>query len=75
MDAYLFFIQLEGDVNVVDNKNPGQGIVEAAKKAKATLIVTGTRGQNPLTKAIFGSVSDYLLHHSPISVAVCKLPK
>ncbi|KAK0064257.1 universal stress protein YxiE [Biomphalaria pfeifferi] len=63
------FIRLNGD-------KPGYQIVECAINKKATFIVTGTRGQSKVRRTIMGSVSDYIVHHSPIPVLVCrhKLP-
>uniref|UniRef100_A0A2C9KP74 UspA domain-containing protein n=1 Tax=Biomphalaria glabrata TaxID=6526 RepID=A0A2C9KP74_BIOGL len=63
------FIRLNGD-------KPGYQIVECAVNKKATFIVTGTRGQSKVRRTIMGSVSDYIVHHSPIPVLVCrhKLP-
>ncbi|KAK3104098.1 hypothetical protein FSP39_024403 [Pinctada imbricata] len=61
---------VSGQVKVVNAKKPGSGICEAAKELGSTLIVTGTRGMGPLGRAVLGSVSDYVLHHSNVPVIV-----
>ncbi|XP_052780833.1 putative universal stress protein SAUSA300_1656 isoform X2 [Mya arenaria] len=59
-------IGLEGDMK------PGQAIVDYAEKSKATFIVTGTRGMGKFRRTVMGSVSDYIVHHSPCPVLVCR---
>lgn len=51
---------------------PGEAIVNAAHEEGATMIVTGTRSLGKLKRAILGSVSDYVVHHSKIPVITCK---
>ncbi|KAJ3210097.1 hypothetical protein HDU67_005658 [Dinochytrium kinnereticum] len=43
------------------------------KELKADVLVVGTRGMGTFKRAIFGSVSDYLLHHCECAVIVPKL--
>ncbi|XP_052286059.1 putative universal stress protein SAUSA300_1656 isoform X2 [Dreissena polymorpha] len=59
-------IGLEGDMK------PGQAIVDFAEQSKATFIVTGTRGMGKFRRTVMGSVSDYIVHHSPCPVLVCR---
>ncbi|KAL4225974.1 hypothetical protein ACF0H5_013961 [Mactra antiquata] len=59
-------IGLEGDMK------PGQAIVDFAEKNKACFIVTGTRGMGKFRRTVMGSVSDYIVHHSPCPVLVCR---
>lgn len=59
-------IGLEGDMK------PGQAIVDFAEKSKACFIVTGTRGMGKFRRTVMGSVSDYIVHHSPCPVLVCR---
>jgi len=41
-----------------------QTIIQAADEIDASLIVCGARGLNPVKRAILGSVSEAVLHHS-----------
>ena len=41
-----------------------QTIIETADELDASLIVCGARGLNPVKRAILGSVSEAVLHHS-----------
>ncbi|XP_052677754.1 putative universal stress protein SAUSA300_1656 [Crassostrea angulata] len=61
-----------GEVNAIDSKSPGEGIVQAAKEIHASFIVTGTRGLGKVRRTILGSVSDYILRHAPMPVVVCR---
>ena len=54
---------------------PGEGICGAAGKNHADLVVMGTRGLSTLRRTVLGSVSDYVLHHSQIPVAVVPTPE
>ncbi|XP_005089915.2 universal stress protein PHOS34 [Aplysia californica] len=47
-------------------------IVKYAEKMGAGLIVIGSRGQGKLKRTFLGSVSDSVLHHSPVPVIVCR---
>ncbi|BFZ10414.1 hypothetical protein BsWGS_13453 [Bradybaena similaris] len=51
---------------------PGEAIVKAAAEEGATMIVTGTRGLSKLKRAFLGSVSDYVVHNSPVPVITCR---
>lgn len=63
-------MQLKNDFFHVANESAGTGIVSKAKECGAELIIMGTRGQNKVRRTILGSVSDYVLHHAGIPVAV-----
>ena len=56
----------------MDFEKPGEYIVASADKAKATLIVMGTRGMGKLRRTILGSVSTYVLHHAHCPVLVVR---
>ena len=51
---------------------PGEAIVAAAVEHKADMIVMGTRGMGTIRRTIMGSVSDYVVHHAPCPVIVCR---
>ncbi|KAL5004326.1 hypothetical protein ScPMuIL_017782 [Solemya velum] len=51
---------------------PGSSIVAAAETENADFIVTGCRGLGTIRRTFLGSVSDYILHHSPKPVFVCR---
>lgn len=48
----------------------GEAIVKNASKHSHRLIIIGTRGLGALKRTIMGSVSDYVVHHSKVSVCV-----
>ncbi|KAK3726436.1 hypothetical protein QZH41_014942 [Actinostola sp. cb2023] len=60
----------ESVVKHISDSEPGPGIVLASKEHNAELIILGTRGMNTLRRTFIGSVSDYVLHHSTIPVAI-----
>jgi len=43
-----------------------------AEEEDVAMIVVGTRGLGKVRRAIMGSVSDYVVHHSPCPVIVCR---
>ena len=53
-------------------QKPGEGILNIAKEVNASLIITGSRGQSKLRRTFLGSVSDYVMHHAPVPVLVCR---
>ncbi|CAG5129859.1 unnamed protein product [Candidula unifasciata] len=63
---------IEGEFIRIDAEKPGQAIVDCAIENNACFIVTGTRGQGKVRRTILGSVSDYIIHHSPVPVLVCR---
>lgn len=58
-----------------ESMNPGEGVCAAAKKENVDMIVMGTRGLSPLRRTVLGSVSDYVLHHANLPVAVVPMPE
>ena len=52
--------------------DPSHIIVAFAKSKKFDLIVIGARGRGSLKEVFFGSVSNYVLHKSPIPVMIVK---
>ncbi|XP_061187406.1 universal stress protein in QAH/OAS sulfhydrylase 3'region-like isoform X2 [Saccostrea echinata] len=69
---YLRQMKLEGTVKSTHAEKPGEGILNIAKEVNASLIITGSRGQSKLRRTFLGSVSDYVMHHSPVPVLVCR---
>ncbi|KAH3892672.1 universal stress protein Sll1388-like [Dreissena polymorpha] len=63
---------IDGTVKSIHAESPGEGIVKAAAEVGASLVVVGTRGMGKLRRTFMGSVSDYVLHHSPVPVLVCR---
>lgn len=53
--------------------SPGRVICDLAGNWGADLIVIGRRGHSGLTELFLGSVSNYVLHHTPCSVHVVHL--
>jgi nucleotide-binding universal stress UspA family protein len=50
--------------------SPGLTVCEVAQTWEADLIVMGSRGHSLLRQLVLGSVSNYVLHHSPCSVLI-----
>ncbi|XP_021350953.1 uncharacterized protein LOC110448827 isoform X2 [Mizuhopecten yessoensis] len=63
---------IEAEFKVESAEKPGHAIVEAATKHEAAFIVTGTRGMGKIRRTILGSVSDFVVHHAPCPVLVCR---
>jgi nucleotide-binding universal stress UspA family protein len=54
-------------------EGPGRAsptLLDVAAQERAALVVVGTRGASGLGSAVLGSVSEGLLHHSPLPVPV-----
>lgn len=49
---------------------PGEGLVKAAEDAD--LLVVGSRGRGSFASAVLGSVSHYVLQHSPVPVVIVR---
>ena len=56
------------------NDSIGHTICKLAKEHGAECIVMGNRGLGAVKRAIFGSVSDYVLHHAHVAVLVVPGP-
>ncbi len=53
--------------------HPGYRICEVAEKEHVNLVVMGTRGMGSVRRTVLGSVSDHVLHHLHVPVAICHL--
>ena len=53
-----------------DTGKPGEVITEYIKKERATCVVIGCRGLGKIRRTLLGSVSDYVVRHSPVPVVV-----
>jgi nucleotide-binding universal stress UspA family protein len=72
-DALLPWIELYPDVEVtevVDPDKPSRALLNCSQDAQ--LLVVGSRGRGLLAGAVLGSTSLNLLHHSAISVMICR---
>lgn len=57
---------------MVWNGEPGQSIVSAAEAEQADLVVVGTRALDRAGRFLLGSVSDYVVNHSPCPVLIAR---
>lgn len=64
---------LEPEVVHLDG-DPGRAIIEQAERGGNDLIVMGSRGHGPIGSLVLGSVSTYVLQHSPVAVLVIHQP-
>lgn len=62
--------EAEFEVKLISGK-PGEAIIEAMKECGADVVVMGSRGLGAIRRTFVGSVSDYVLHHSPVPVIIC----
>ena len=51
---------------------PGQSIISAAAAESADLVVVGTRALDRAGRFLLGSVSDYVVNHSPCPVLIAR---
>ena len=63
------------DVEVrVASGEPGAAICALATEVSAAAVVLGTRGRGGITRALLGSVSDYVARTAPCTVIVGRSP-
>jgi nucleotide-binding universal stress UspA family protein len=53
---------------------PGPELCRLAAEESADLLVFGSHGRGVVKRVLLGSVSDYLVHHSPCPVLVMRRP-
>jgi nucleotide-binding universal stress UspA family protein len=49
-----------------------EALIEQVKRERHDLVIVGSRGRGAIRAALFGSVSHYVLNHSPIPVLVVR---
>jgi nucleotide-binding universal stress UspA family protein len=54
----------------VANRTGGEGLVEAAEELGAQVLVVGSSPNGALGQVVLGSTTDWLLHSSPVPVAI-----
>ncbi|VDD79398.1 unnamed protein product [Mesocestoides corti] len=64
-----------GDFTLTVGTKPGEVIVNQARELNIDLIVMGSRGVSTLKRTVFGSVSDYVLHHACVPLTVVPPPR
>ncbi len=63
---------LRTEARVVEG-DPRTALVDAARDARADLVVVGSHGRTGLDRLVMGSVASYVVAHAPCSVLVVKL--
>ena len=72
-DSMENFKDYNNKVNtLMESGNPAYKILEISEEGEFDLIIIGSRGLGPFSRAIMGSVSNRVVHHSKISVLVVK---
>ncbi len=61
--------------HVTGGDKPAQDIVDLAAELDAELLVMGTHARRGLRRWIVGSVFDWVLHHCPFPILVCRGPE
>ena len=64
--------QISGRMRVESGSKKGETICRVAEEEEAVMVVVGTRGLGKVKRTIMGSVSDYVVHHAPCPVIVCR---
>ena len=59
----------------VTSGQPAQKIVELASQLDSELVVMGTHARHGLQRWIVGSVCEWVLHHCPSQILVCRGPE
>uniref|UniRef100_A0A0X3Q5G7 Universal stress protein Sll1388 n=1 Tax=Schistocephalus solidus TaxID=70667 RepID=A0A0X3Q5G7_SCHSO len=59
---------LQHKITIHVDSSPGYAVLRIVEQYKANLIVMGCRGTNKVRRTHIGSVSSYVLHHSPVPV-------
>ena len=57
---------------LVHADDPGRAIVDAARRLGCDLIVMSTHGLSGLRRSMLGSISQFVVQHSPVPVLLCR---
>lgn len=73
ISEYLKRHGVEATQHAVDTREEPQGVIaDKLKETGASLLVAGAYGSSGLQRSLFGSVSDYLIYHSPVPLFTCQ---
>ena len=61
---------LDVSFHKVASRTAGEGLLDAAEQLGAQVLVTGSSSDGALGQVVLGSTTDWLLHSSPIPVAI-----
>jgi nucleotide-binding universal stress UspA family protein len=59
---------------VVEHGDPANSIMDFVKKNGVDLIVMSTHGRSGISRLVFGSVADKIVHHSAVPVLITSPP-
>ena len=65
----LLVVTVEAET-ILRHGSPSREICAVARERKPRLIVIGSQGWSAMERAVFGSVSESVLHHAPCAVLV-----
>lgn len=57
-----------------ESDSPGEAILRLAKEKSADHIVMGSRGRDPISRTLSGSISYFCTHHSDVPISVVPPP-
>lgn len=57
-----------------ESESPGEAILRLAKEKSADHIVMGSRGRDPISRTLAGSISYFCTHHSDVPISVVPPP-
>jgi nucleotide-binding universal stress UspA family protein len=59
----------------VEQGDPKSGIIDAASKWRAELIIIGSHGRKGFDRFLMGSVAESVARHAPCSVEIVRIPR
>ena len=73
VDAMEEFKDYDNKVDtLIEHGNPAFKILDFSEKGNYDLIIMGSRGLGPFSRAVMGSVSNKVVHHAKMSVLIVK---